>query len=91
LERAINLAHMNFHDSILPSDFPSLYESKSAQPQPLITIDEAKSLAEKMDDIEKELIIQALEKTNNNKTQTAKLLGMHSSALYRKLSKYNLD
>ncbi|MBP1762842.1 MAG: hypothetical protein H6Q64_2384, partial [Firmicutes bacterium] len=25
LERAINLAHMNFHDSIQPSDFPSLY------------------------------------------------------------------
>ncbi len=91
LERAINLAHMNFHDSIQPSDFPSLYEHKPAQPlQPSITLDDSKSLAETMDEIEKELIIKALEKTNDNKSQAAKLLGMHSSALYRKLSKYNL-
>jgi transcriptional regulator with PAS, ATPase and Fis domain len=91
LERAINLAHMNFHDSIQPPDFPSLYENKATQiSQPSISMDDSKSLAEKMDDIEKELIIKALEKTNDNKSQAAKLLGMHSSALYRKLSKYNL-
>ncbi|HWQ74090.1 MAG TPA: sigma 54-interacting transcriptional regulator [Syntrophomonas sp.] len=88
LERAINLAHMNFHDHILPTDFPSLYDSKPAQI--FLDTDDSKTLTEKMDDIEKAMIIQALEKTNDNKTQAAKLLGMHSSALYRKLSKYNL-
>lgn len=88
LERAINLAHMNFHDSIQPADFPSLYDSKPVQNS--LYIDESKTLTEKIDDIEKELIIQTLEKTNDNKSQAAKLLGIHSSALYRKLSKYNL-
>ncbi|NLV22379.1 MAG: sigma 54-interacting transcriptional regulator [Syntrophomonadaceae bacterium] len=88
LERAINLAHMNFHDSIQPADFPSLYDSKPVKNS--FYVDESKTLAEKIDDIEKELIIQALEKTNDNKSQAAKLLGMHSSALYRKLSKYDL-
>ena len=88
LERAINLAHMNFRDSIQPSDFPSLYDCKPEQN--MIDSDESKTLAEKMDEIEKDLIIQALQKTNDNKSQAAKLLGMHSSALYRKLSKYNL-
>lgn len=88
LERAINLAHMNFHDHILPADFPSLYDSKPAQI--FLDTDGSKTLTEKMDDIEKAMIIQALEKTNDNKTQAAKLLGIHSSALYRKLSKYDL-
>ncbi len=88
LERAINLAHMNFHDSIQPADFPSLNNNQSVHSS--IDVNESQSLAEKMDEIEKEIIIKALEKTHDNKTQTAKLLGMHTSALYRKLSKYNL-
>jgi transcriptional regulator with PAS, ATPase and Fis domain len=89
LERAINLAHMNFHDSIQPSDFPSLNSNQAVNHS--IDIDESKSLAERMDDIEKEMIVKALEKTNDNKSQAAKLLGMHTSALYRKLSKYNIS
>ncbi len=89
LERAINLAHMKFHNCIERGDFPSLCDI------PHITIpvelNEDKTLAERIDDIEKELIIQALLKTGDNKSKTAKLLGMHSSALYRKLNKYGLS
>ncbi len=37
------------------------------------------------------MIIKALEETGYNKTKTAQVLGIHSSALYRKLSKYGLN
>ena len=88
LERAINLAHMNFRSLIEPTDFPSLCEGTAIQIS--IEADESKNLAERIEDIEKQLIVQALQKTGDNKSQTAKLLGMHSSALYRKLNKYGL-
>lgn len=89
LERAINLAHMNNRTLIEPVDFPSLYNS--AGQLNTLESDESKTLPERIDDLEKQLIIQALDKTNGNKTQAAKLLGIHTSALYRKLNKYNLD
>lgn len=88
LERAINLAHMNFRSLIEPTDFPSLCEGTGIQIS--VEADESKNLAERIEDIEKQLIVQALQKTGDNKSQTAKLLGMHSSTLYRKLNKYGL-
>lgn len=89
LERAINLAQMNSRSTIEAIDFPSLYDST---PMQIPTLSEgSKTLPERIDDLEKQLIIQALEKTNGNKTQAAKLLGIHSSALYRKLTKYQLS
>ena len=36
------------------------------------------------------MIIKALEKAGQNKTKAAQYLGIHSSALYRKLNKYGL-
>ena len=39
---------------------------------------------------EEEAIRFALESTNNNKAQTARLLGIHRSLLYKKMKKYNL-
>ncbi|CFY10387.1 RNA polymerase sigma factor 54 interaction domain [Syntrophomonas zehnderi OL-4] len=90
LERAINLAHMNFRNCIQKADLPSLYNDKYDL-DAATEINEEKTLAEKIEDIEKELIIQALTKSGNNKSKTAKLLGIHSSALYRKLNKYGLS
>ena len=49
-----------------------------------------RTLAEAVEQLEKEMIKKALRQTNNNKTQTAKMLGLHSSVLYRKLNKYDL-
>jgi two-component system response regulator HydG len=40
---------------------------------------------------EKDLIISTLAKTNNNKTETAKLLNINRKTLYNKLKLYNLD
>ena len=88
LERAINLAHMNFRNRIQPTDFPSLCENTAIQISE--EADESKNLTERIEDVEKQLIMQALQDSGDNKTQTAKLLGIHSSALYRKLTKYGL-
>ena len=85
LERAINLAQMNSRIIIEPADIPSLYDSTPEFPV------EFKSMPERIDDLEKHLIIQALENAQGNKTQAAQLLGIHSSALYRKITKYDLS
>ncbi|MDZ7722481.1 MAG: sigma-54 dependent transcriptional regulator [candidate division KSB1 bacterium] len=48
------------------------------------------SSAESVTDMEKELINSALNKTNGNKRQAAKILGMSERTLYRKINKYGL-
>jgi PAS domain S-box-containing protein len=45
-------------------------------------------LEQVMQEAERSLILKALEMTNNNKRQAAQLLGIHRSALYQKLKKY---
>lgn len=46
--------------------------------------------AESVTEMEKELINSALKKTNGNKRQAAKILGMSERTLYRKINKYGL-
>jgi len=50
----------------------------------------SKPLPEMLDDIERELIKEAYAKANGVKTETAKLLGIKTSALYYKLEKYGI-
>jgi DNA-binding NtrC family response regulator len=50
-------------------------------------IDNNKTLRE----LERQAIIKALEKTNNNKRQAAKSLGISERTLYRKMKEYNLE
>ena len=45
-------------------------------------------LPDLLDDIERQLIAQAFEKAKGKKTETARLLGIKTSALYYKLEKY---
>ena len=44
-----------------------------------------------LEEIEKQTIIKALQKTNNNKTEAAKLLNIEWNALYRRLQKYSIE
>ena len=44
-----------------------------------------------LDDLERELIIRALEQANRVKTRAAQILGIKTSALYYKLGKYGLE
>ena len=43
-----------------------------------------------LEELEKQAILKALEKTNNNKSEAAKLLNIEWNALYRRLQKYEI-
>ncbi|PKM77376.1 MAG: AAA family ATPase [Firmicutes bacterium HGW-Firmicutes-15] len=89
LERAINLADMNHEDYLGIKHFPSLLEDANSE---VNSPDEENiNLTETIETLEKQIIIKALAKTSGHKVQAAKSLGIHSSALYRKLSKYGLE
>ena len=44
-----------------------------------------------LEEIEKQTILQTLEKYNNNMSQVAIALGISRAALYRRLEKYNIQ
>ena len=89
LERAITLCE---GDNIEESDLHLPRESSPAQP---IASGEVRSsppaLEPYLDNIEKEAIVKALEKTRYNKTAAAKLLGISFRALRYRLKKLGLD
>lgn len=89
LERAINLAFMNQETSLGMVHFPSLMKSSLVERSQMECKEQG--LAKTLQNLEKELIVQALAKTGGNKNQCAKILGIHISALYRKLDKYGLS
>lgn len=49
------------------------------------------ALPDVLEDLEKQLILKAYEKANGVKTETARLLGVKTSALYYKLEKYGIE
>jgi two-component system response regulator HydG len=49
------------------------------------------SLPEILDDLERQLILKAFQKAKGVKTETARLLGIKTSALYYKLDKYGIS
>ena len=50
-----------------------------------------RSLPEILEDLERQLIIRAFRKAEGVKTETARELGIKTSALYYKLDKYEID
>jgi two-component system response regulator HydG len=50
-----------------------------------------RSLPDILEDLEKQLILRAYDKAEGVKTETARLLGIKTSALYYKLEKYGID
>ena len=88
LERAIILADLNDDNVLDEEHFPSLQKLAAQQGVSPRLVN--RTLAEAVEQLEMEMIKKALRQTNNNKTQTAKVLGLHSSVLYRKLNKYDL-
>jgi transcriptional regulator with PAS, ATPase and Fis domain len=83
LERAINLADMDHEKFLSYRNFPSLTDKFS--------INRQETLIEAMENLEKEMILKTLKEANGNKTHAARQLGIHTSALYRKLNKYGLE
>ena len=62
----------------LPQEF---FKTNSSEPDLLLT----------MDEVEKKQIIKILELTKNNKPETAKVLNIGLTTLYRKISQYGLE
>ncbi|MEN6382922.1 MAG: sigma 54-interacting transcriptional regulator, partial [Rectinema sp.] len=89
LERAINLCHMKQQTCLTVEHFPSLSSSKFSKIE--ILDNGQTALPDLLDGIEEQLLKKALQESDGNKAKTAKILGIHSSALYRKLKKYDLE
>jgi two-component system, NtrC family, response regulator HydG len=56
-----------------------------------LEVPRALSLPEILDDLERQLIVKAFRKAGGVKTETARLLGIKTSALYYKLEKYKIS
>lgn len=79
IERAVIMSE---RDSLLPEDF------LLKKPQPSINTNKNRSL--NLETIEKETILEALEKHQGNLSQAAVELGLARATLYRKISKYGI-
>jgi len=95
LENSIESAmNMVTKDHILkPHHFTtmkSLFESKKGPSDYKILIHENKKLDDILSEIEKELIIDALNNCSNNITKSAEKLGIKRQTLQHKLKKYNI-
>ncbi len=85
IERAINLLDTEL--MITPKHLPDKIIKGKRRKFNL----ENKSLKDIVDDIEKHIILETLQKTNGNKNEASKLLGLSRQGLYKKLDRYNIE
>ncbi len=87
--------HMNAHETVIPSDALSTVTQGANQASRSVESikgsDPTTSLNEQLERVEAQLIRQALEDHDGNRTQTAKTLQVSVRNLYYKLQKYGLD
>ncbi|WP_378955771.1 sigma 54-interacting transcriptional regulator [Pelosinus sp. sgz500959] len=87
LERAVNLIDED-EVFIVPEHLaPALRKINKAKSQ----VDSADNLAGMMGDAERQAILKALETAGGNKSEAAKILGIHRSGFYQKMKKYNIQ
>ena len=85
IERAINL--LNTELKILPEHLPAKILDCNKK-----KIDyENKQLKDIVDEIEKQVIIETLEKFNGNKNETSKVLGISRQGLYKKMKRFGVE
>ena len=82
VERMVVLAHGKLLET---SDLPANIREKSAE----VTLDLDADLT--VDEMERQLIIHALEKTNGNRTKAAEKLGISRRTLHRKINEYGIS
>lgn len=73
-------------DAVRVEHLPILFRSLRGRP-PETHVTTLRSLAETS---EKEALIQAIRIANNNKNKAARILGIHRTALYKKMRKFNI-
>ena len=91
VERATVLSRRR--EQIMPSDFP--LDIQATEASPMITSikipDEGISFESVVSNVERELILQSLQRTNGNKSLAAELLRMKRTTLIEKLKRLNLQ
>jgi len=85
IERAVVLCE---NDEIGLNDLPILLGDPNRTTLRLLRDD--LPLVEALEDLERQLIARALEKSKGVKTEAARILGLKTSALYYKLEKYSM-
>ncbi|UCC44485.1 MAG: sigma-54-dependent Fis family transcriptional regulator [Candidatus Zixiibacteriota bacterium] len=83
IERAILL---NRSDTIEPCDFPE----KLSQPKAASVVTETDPATPTLESIEKAYIHYVMAQTEGKKSEAARILGINTSTLYRKLDKYKM-
>jgi len=73
-------------DTIRVEHLPLLFRSLRGKP-PEVPVTTLRSLAESS---EKEALLQAIRLANNNKNKAARMLGIHRTALYKKMRKFKI-
>ncbi|MFH1130803.1 MAG: sigma-54 dependent transcriptional regulator, partial [Pseudomonadota bacterium] len=87
IEQALVFAEGNL---LSPSSLPGFFRTNS--PRQTLSVPKGEiSLPEILEDLERQLILKAFEEANQVKTETARRLGIKTSALYYKLEKYGID
>jgi two-component system, NtrC family, response regulator HydG len=76
-------------DEIQPSALPQFLQGGAEDDR--LAVPRELSLPEILDDLERQLILKAYAKAAQVKTETARLLGIKTSALYYKLEKYGIE
>jgi len=85
LENVIERAYaLGIQDTLDVSDLPSEIINQTGPAMPLNTNFNLKAL-------ERDTIRQALKKVAGNKAEAAKLLGINTTTVYRKMAKYNIE
>lgn len=87
LERSLTLSK----DECIKVEHLPEYLSKQANKGVIREVEEGFLLKDIVARVEKEAIKRAIEESNGNKTSTAKMLGIHRTALYKKMEAYGLD
>lgn len=73
-------------EMLLPEHLPPRFHARK-QANPVVAFEIGTSLAQ----VEKEMIVRALELANNNRKRAAELLGISRRAIYNKLRKHKID
>jgi two-component system response regulator HydG len=76
-------------DEITPAALPQFLQGGGEEDR--LDVPRELSLPEILDDLERQLILKAYAKAGRVKTETARLLGIKTSALYYKLEKYGIE
>jgi two-component system response regulator HydG len=76
-------------EEITPASLPQFLQGGGEEDR--LDVPREMSLPEILDDLERQLILKAYNKASRVKTETARLLGIKTSALYYKLEKYGIE